>query len=404
MSTGDQQAPPSNPEGEELRRSTRIQMQNKRLADLIKSFWSKRMEFGKTIKDLGSTLGDINDEEALQEAMMSLRIEKLDVDALYEEIVLSVTVVPLEIKCCFELLNKEFDKVMYSLVKKTAPSVSSDSLNLENPVETAVENEKAEDQPNATASSEISTDSLSLAPDSEQSVQSVQVLARSLSDSIRITQLPAPEPEIFTGDPLKFTMWKSAFATLVESKNIPPSEKIHYLQRYLAGEAKECVSSLFFFDTEEAYRSAWKLLEKRYGNSFLIVEAFRQRLNEWPDIQSQDHKGLRKIADFLTQCTVAKEQIPGLNILDDCHENRRLLQKFPRWIQNEWAKKVADSELTAYPTFKEFSSFILKIADRVNNPILTSVSKAQSFANFQITSSTIVGSFVKSLPQRGRPF
>ena len=48
--------------------------------------------------------------------------------------------------------------------------------------------------------------------------------------------MPCPEPPVFYGDPLTYPKWKASFTTLVESKNIPALERIHFLERYL-GEA-----------------------------------------------------------------------------------------------------------------------------------------------------------------------
>jgi hypothetical protein len=158
----------------------------------------------------------------------------------------------------------------------------------------------------------------------------IQNLAKTFSDSVGMARLAAPEPPKFSGDPLMFGMWKSSFMTLVESRNIPTREKIHYRQRYLKGEAKECIEGLFYFDTKDAYDSAWLQLERRYGHPFIVAEAFRNKLYKWPDVCNNDHKALRKFADFLIQCSVAKQQISDLKILDDCHDNKQLLRKLPR--------------------------------------------------------------------------
>ena len=102
----------------------------------------------------------------------------------------------------------------------------------------------------------------------------------------------------------------------------------------------------------------------------LMSESFRKRLHQWPEIGNSDNKGLRKYADFLVQCEMAMNQIPSLRILDDSLENRKLLSKLPKWCQREWAKKVADLDYKSYPKFYEFVSFVVRVADRVNNPIL----------------------------------
>ena len=82
-----------------------------------------------------------------------------------------------------------------------------------------------------------------------------------LTEQLYISRIPVPEPPVFSGSPLEYAAGKSAFEILIENKRIPPTEKIHYLKRYLTGKARECVEGLFLFSTEEAYREAKVLLK-----------------------------------------------------------------------------------------------------------------------------------------------
>jgi hypothetical protein len=193
-------------------------------------------------------------------------------------------------------------------------------------------------------------------------------LMHSLTDSVNRNRLPVPEPPVFTGSPLQYPAWKSAFAALIDSRNIPASERIHYLKRYLEGEAKEAVEGVFYFDTEEAYTDARNTLEERYGNQFLISEAFRTKLDSWPKVNGNDSKGLRKLADFLRQCLLAMDHVPTLKILDDCRENQKILYKLPEWLARRWSRIVAVSRDT-YPPFKDFVKFVAKESDIASNPI-----------------------------------
>ena len=77
-----------------------------------------------------------------------------------------------------------------------------------------------------------------------------------LSDHLLLSRLPAPEPGVFSGDPLHYPSWKSAFHALLESREFLPSERIHYLKLYLTGTAKETVESYFMLMTDDAYEDA----------------------------------------------------------------------------------------------------------------------------------------------------
>jgi len=70
---------------------------------------------------------------------------------------------------------------------------------------------------------------------------------------------------------------------------------MHYLKLYLKGEAKEAVEKLFLSNTEDSYTSAFAILQERYGNPFLVAEAFRDQIENWPRIGGSDHKGLPEV-------------------------------------------------------------------------------------------------------------
>ena len=197
-------------------------------------------------------------------------------------------------------------------------------------------------------------------------------MMKTFAESLHLSRLPAPEPTVFSGDPLKFPAWKASFAALIDARNIAPIERIHYLRKYLSGEAKEVVEGTFFFDTEDAYEKAKEILEDRYGNAFMVSEAFRDKLHEWPKIPPKDGPALRKFSDFLRQCLIAMSHVHELDILNDCRENRKLLEKLPDWLVQRWSRIVADSK--RYPLFETFVKFLTKEADIACNPI-TSLSQ-----------------------------
>ena len=68
--------------------------------------------------------------------------------------------------------------------------------------------------------------------------------------------LPRPEPEVFTGNPLRYPNWIKSFETLIERKMQNPSEHLYYLGKYTTGEAKEAISGVLALDNTSAYSKA----------------------------------------------------------------------------------------------------------------------------------------------------
>ena len=184
------------------------------------------------------------------------------------------------------------------------------------------------------------------------------------ADSFSMSRLPVPEPTIFSGEPIQYPDWKSSFRALIDRKNLPSSDKMYYLKRYVSGSAKEAISGLFLQNSSEAYERAWKILDERFGHPFIITKAYRDRLQRWPKIGARDHQGLRKFADFLTSVEVATQVIQGLYVLNDYIENQKLLSKLPDWLISRWnrdAKKCLREEKTS-PDFKTFVTFITALS------------------------------------------
>ena len=135
----------------------------------------------------------------------------------------------------------------------------------------------------------------------------------------------------------------------------------------------ECTS---FFDDHHAFERAKELLDKRFGNSFLISESIRDKLYNWKIIKENDNFGLRAFADYLHQCNMATEHISGLNILNDCRENRKMLTKLPKWLIRRW-RRIVSKYTHSYPSFSEFCLFVNKEADIICNPILCSLQETE---------------------------
>ena len=218
--------------------------------------------------------------------------------------------------------------------------------------------------------------SLKLADESpEGQVQSKLLeVVKLLAETQNQTRLPLPEPEIFTGDPLQYPIWVKAFETLIEGRAIKPSERLHFLGKYVKGEAKEVVESFLLLDSEDAYDKAKETLKKRFGDPFAVATTCRKKLEIWPKIQPNDSTGLRKYADFLVQCEKIMEKIGSLRVLNDDHENRKLAYKLPRWASNRWSRFAFHwkEENETFPPFSEFVKFVVKEADTACDPVLSS--------------------------------
>ena len=206
---------------------------------------------------------------------------------------------------------------------------------------------------------------------SPANVDTVTSIVTAIADSFSLSRLPAPEPTIFSGEPILYPDWKSSFHALIHRKNLPSSDKMYYLKRYVSGSAKEAINGLFLQSSSEAYERAWNILDERFGHPFIVTNAYRDKLRKWPKIGMKDHQGLRRFADFLTSVETAMQVIENLNVLNDYMENQKLLTKLPDWLVSRWNREATRKmkEEKKYPDFKTFTTFISAEADLLCNPI-----------------------------------
>ena len=196
-------------------------------------------------------------------------------------------------------------------------------------------------------------------------------LIQALINQTYLNRIPVIEPPVFTGEPLKYNEWQQSFVSLVEQRAIRDSDRLFYLKRYLGGEALAAVEGFLLLDSPTAYQDAKTLLRERYGNGFILANAYRDKLDSWPQIAGNDHQSLRSYSDFLRQCLCAMKTIDGLAILDDYRENRKMIEHLPRWLGQKWARKVAQHQDTTqtFPKFTYFVDFISKESRILSNPI-----------------------------------
>ena len=208
-------------------------------------------------------------------------------------------------------------------------------------------------------------------------------LVKILSEQLTLSRLPIVEPQVFSGrDPLYFPKWKIEFETLIHHRAIPTSERLHYLSKYLGGEAKEAIEGFLYMRSSNAYEKAYALLNHRYGDNFELASTFRQRLRAWPKISPTDTQGLRKFVDFLRQCqaAISSTNLHTLEVLNDEAENIEIIKRLPQWLSRAWARRVTAHRAAtgSFPPFNDFVNFLIDEDDVANDPVSRAIQSSNS--------------------------
>lgn len=96
-------------------------------------------------------------------------------------------------------------------------------------------------------------------------------------------------------------------------------------------------------------------------------------IDAWPKISAKGSLELQELTDFLCSCESAMSQIRGLEVLNDCNKNQKMLAKLPDWLTSRWNRKVieVEEESHTFPSFSQFVEFLTREAKIPCNPIIS---------------------------------
>ena len=256
-------------------------------------------------------------------------------------------------------------------ITKAMLSTYDKELQATNQIQDAVNNVKQENSQPLNANAAVFVPQTQTADLKETLCHSFAALGQTLQQTLDCSSMPVREPSAFSGDPLHFIKWKRTFEGLVGQKNIRDSDKLAFLERYVTGEAAECIEGMFYRTDDKAYKDAMTLLNERFGHPSVVLNAFKSKLSAWPKIGAREYTALRKLSDFLTAIDYAMPHVPGLQNLNDEEENKKLLRKLPDWIITKWGNVVADQDKKrlSYPSFHQFVDFLATQARIATRPV-----------------------------------
>ena len=127
----------------------------------------------------------------------------------------------------------------------------------------------------------------------------------------RRAKVPDLKIPTFDGSYLEWDTFKETFDAIIGKKSEYSNvEKFQYLKSYLTGSAKQCVAG--FPVTGANYDSAYKLLEERFGNEHLVIQAHMRQITKMRSALRGTGAELRKVLDTI-QSHVRSLEAKGVN-------------------------------------------------------------------------------------------
>ncbi|XP_015775684.1 PREDICTED: uncharacterized protein LOC107353815 [Acropora digitifera] len=172
--------------------------------------------------------------------------------------------------------------------------------------------------------------------------QQLQALIQRQQESTLALTLPQPNVPVFSGNPIEYWTFIRAFENLIDRKTTSESARLYYLVQYTSGDVQELVKSCLSIGDDSGYQTARKLLQKAYGSSYKIANAYVKKLTSGPAIKAEDGEGLRKLSIALTGCKNTLTEIGYLNKLENPDTLRTIVQRLPFGLRQRW-RDVADN-------------------------------------------------------------
>ena len=177
----------------------------------------------------------------------------------------------------------------------------------------------------------------------------------------------------FAGDPIEYVTFMRTFESQIEACLESFSTRLRYLEQYLDKDPREVIKGCLFMEPAMGYLAAKRLLDDKYGDPYVISNAYLKRTAEWPNIKNGDDVALDRLATFLGQCVNAMASLSHLGILEHPQNLQMLIIKLPVYLQDRWrreAVKICGSSVKI-PGFGDFVEFVQLEAKIANDPVFS---------------------------------
>ena len=182
---------------------------------------------------------------------------------------------------------------------------------------------------------------------------------------------PSIDIEVFDGNSLHYTYFRSMFQEAVEKRIKDPQGKLTRLINLTCGEAKELVKPFIHDRPECGFANAMRLLEKQYGNPHKLLASYRKEIKQMAGIKPGDAAAYRRLFNFLIKCQSL--QYGSQNPLDTPNVICMILATILGYLQDRWNRndqKIRKVQMRE-PGLIDLKNFIEDEMVLVNDPLFS---------------------------------
>ena len=198
-----------------------------------------------------------------------------------------------------------------------------------------------------------------------------QEIWRQQRELIDVMKSPPVVIKTFDGSPIHYYPFIKSFKENVEKVVIDSASRLTRLNSYTTGKANKLIQSCMILPPDQGYIKALSLLQDRFGNPFVISQAWVTKITAGSNIKQGDNHALQDYADDLRICT---ETLKAIDYLFEMSNQSTLLQiiaRLPAYLQNRWRKEATNIKMnrSRRPTLDDIVRFVELAAEEANDPI-----------------------------------
>ena len=205
----------------------------------------------------------------------------------------------------------------------------------------------------------------------QPSFTSSQGTDKSFKQLVDLMSLPKPNLLTFSGDPLSYHTFMNAFDTCIDSADVTDAAKLNRLLELCQGKARAVIKSCTLKEPSAGYAQARQRLRERFGDSFVISEAWVKKIVDGPPVKPNNIDSLQSFADDVRDCVDTLTSMKLLNEVDSRTRLVRLVKRLPDYLISRWRKKVMTQrrDFDTYPSISMFLEFLEEVTLEASDPV-----------------------------------
>ncbi|KAK0145621.1 hypothetical protein N1851_015479 [Merluccius polli] len=186
-----------------------------------------------------------------------------------------------------------------------------------------------------------------------------------------LSQLPHRDIPMFKGDPLTYRSFIMVFEHGIDGMTDSHQDRLYYLEQFTSGEPLDLIRSCEHMRPDRAYKEARALLDRHYGDDLTIATAYIKKAMGWPQIKSEDRKGLNAFALFLIGCCNTVNDVDYMDEMNNPTNMKIILSKLPFKLKERWRSYAYDIQeiQRKRARFPDVVEFVYRQAKVVNDPL-----------------------------------